>query len=156
MVYTALTKSNYWYAVRQNLKQFLESQVKRKLMIEAFDPDTTAYSFKDGIPYIVLPENNVPEDDLTFITGDANFEFTTEGVIYHDYEKLGDNALRDIRGVLLSLKTREVREFFAKYGMQDFDVTIDAIDPVGSTVSGKRYIAQGFTIVTKAVISIGQ
>jgi hypothetical protein len=155
MVYTTVTPSNYWYSIRNNVKEYLQSEIKRRVTIDANDPDITSLSFLQHLPWIVLPESDIPFDD-TYLAGDANFDFTIEGTIYHDYEKLGDNAIRDIKGVMLALNTKKIRKQLARWNMADFAVSISGVNPASDVISGKRIVAVDFTIVVKCTIAIGQ
>lgn len=155
VTYTTLTSSNYWHAVRTNIRNFLRDKLQGiQVNIESTDPDITSGGFLASLPYIVLPDSSI-SDDSEFLDGDEQFEFVIEGTIYHAYDKLPDNSLRRIKQAFLDLKLKTNRQTLAPYGMQDFKVEFDAVDPSGDIINQKRVIAVDYTITIKSILNIG-
>lgn len=126
MTYATIGSSNYTYQPWLNIKQLIEDSLSvRGVLIYNSFPDLSSSTFR-GYPFIVIPDPGTSNDDPYL--GDRAYGMTPEitGALYHDFEKLGDNKLRDLRQQFDQMfRNRTNQQTLRGYGMDNVTIEFD-------------------------------
>lgn len=149
MSFSRVSFDNVTYYPRDIVKKYIESQLRDKIKygtisIFASDPDLVG-TRRVPTPYIVLPENNVPEQAETS-SYSRMYRMQLNGVIVHEKDKLGDDKVRIIRQVIMGLEKQNTQSFLSQFGVRDIQVTFDAPDYIPTDKSGMEVVDYAFTI----------
>lgn len=155
MTYATITSSNMTYQPRENLKALLEANIQSGISIYSTFPNLKNVGFK-GFPFIVIPESSISPGEA--YVGDMSFTYNNEveGTIYHDYEKLADNKLRNTKQAIVQAITNRANQVTLRgYKMDNLNVTFD-MQPVDPVIENqKQIIPVEFTITFSLDLNMG-
>jgi len=156
MAYKKVDSSNITYQPRLNILQLMiDSFSDKQLPIYERFPDLTARG-QGRFPFMVLPLHDLTlSDDVTLKT---NIQYTNSisGEIYHNYDKLGDDALRQLSSELLVMFTkRNNKKLLASYGITEVDIQIEQQQPEVLLRDQLKIVSVSFTIDFQLDVNMG-
>jgi hypothetical protein len=148
MAYANVTKSNFLYQARENIKTLIQANLTNpSIQIYSKFPNIKSASIK-GFPFIVLTDS--ASDDIYEHLGTPVYEHNNmiEGYVYHDSDKMGDNQLRTIKqNIAECIMNKSNQTLLAEYNMHDVNVMFN--DTGGTdyfVMHQKQLYESGFTI----------
>lgn len=155
MAYQTVTYDNAFYQIRSNIIEYIQSQLSsitiREIKFYTSIPDLTSRK-KVGLPFIVLPE--IPFDEETEHLGfNGVYSGTIDGTIYHDFDKLGDNAVRYIKQALLTLNKRDAQDVLSPYGVRTVNCSLAVGNAVIDIEDAKSLNSYDFTISFQTLLT---
>jgi len=141
---------------RENIKTHIEDNLTadaEKIQVYSKLPDLTSSNFS-VYPFIVLPDNeNLPDE---FIMGyDINYTNMQESVIYHAWDKLSDNRLRQTKQDIHNAFTLKSKILTLRgYKMEIQSIEFDSGPQEAVVHMDKELIPIGFTINYEVMLDV--